>query len=66
MPSSSGSLGGHKVAVLLPLWDIVFGTARHPHPIEPTEIRDQLEGRDPGRGFWAQQWLGLKRLAHRA
>jgi len=30
-------------------------------------VRDQLTlGRDYGRGFWAQQWLGLKRLAGRA
>jgi hypothetical protein len=21
------------------------------------------QGRDYGRGFWSQQWLGLKRLA---
>ena len=31
-------------------------------------MRDQLPeegGRDYGRGFWAQQWLGLKRLAGR-
>ena len=31
---------------------------------DPTGIRDQLVeegGRDYGRGFWAQQWLGLRR-----
>ncbi len=58
-----GSLGGHNFAVLFPLWDMLFRTARWNDPIEPTGIRDQLEGRDYGRGFWAQQWLGLKRLA---
>jgi sterol desaturase/sphingolipid hydroxylase (fatty acid hydroxylase superfamily) len=58
-----GSLGGHNFAVLFPIWDIVFGTARFDASFEPTGIRDQLEGRDYGRGFWAQQWLGLRRLA---
>jgi len=29
-------------------------------------VRDQVEeGVDYGRGFWSQQWLGLKRLAAR-
>lgn len=60
-----GTLGGCNFAVLFPIWDIVFGTARFDMPIEPTGIRDQLPehgGRDYGRGFWAQQWLGLRRL----
>jgi sterol desaturase/sphingolipid hydroxylase (fatty acid hydroxylase superfamily) len=72
-----GSLGGHNFAVLFPLWDHLFGTARHDGRYEPTGIRDQLPGqggllpaqapgRDYGSGFWAQQWLGLKRLAGRA
>ena len=64
-----GSLGGHNFAVLFPVWDHLFGTARHDGRYEPTGIRDQLpqEGaRDYGQGFWAQQWLGLKRLARRA
>jgi sterol desaturase/sphingolipid hydroxylase (fatty acid hydroxylase superfamily) len=63
-----GSLGGHNFAVLFPLWDIVFRSARFDAPLEPTGIRDQLPetgGRDYGRGFWAQQWLGLQRLAGR-
>jgi sterol desaturase/sphingolipid hydroxylase (fatty acid hydroxylase superfamily) len=58
-----GSLGGHNFAVLFPVWDILFGTARFDAPLQPTGIRDQLDGRDYGRGFWAQQWLGLRRLA---
>lgn len=64
--AGAGTLGGHNFAVLLPLWDILFGTARFEAADRPTGIRDQLEGRDYGRGFWAQQWLGLKRLAARA
>lgn len=60
-----GSLGGCNFAVLFPIWDMVFGTADFSSPIEPTGIRDQLPdqgARDYGRGFWAQQWLGLRRL----
>jgi sterol desaturase/sphingolipid hydroxylase (fatty acid hydroxylase superfamily) len=60
-----GSLGGCNFAVLFPVWDRLFGTARWDDAYPPTGIRDQLEGRDYGRGFWAQQWLGLKRLAER-
>lgn len=60
-----GSLGGCNFAVLFPVWDILFRTARFDGRFEPTGIRDQLPehgGRDYGEGFWAQQWLGLKRL----
>lgn len=64
--AGQGSLGGHNFAVLFPVWDILFGTARFDLATQPTGIRDQLDGRDYGRGFWAQQWLGFKRLAGRA
>jgi len=64
-----GSLGGCNFAVLFPVWDILFGTARidaRPDLIlDPTGVRDQLPefgGKDYGRGFWVQQWLGLKSL----
>lgn len=60
-----GSLGGCNFAVLFPIWDILFRTARFDGQFEATGIRDQLpqEGaRDYGQGFWAQQWLGLRRL----
>ncbi|MFC5870212.1 sterol desaturase family protein [Aquincola agrisoli] len=63
-----GTLGGHNFAVLFPVWDLLFRTARFDGRDEPTGIRDQLPehgGRDYGRGFWSQQWLGLKRLASR-
>ena len=61
-----GSMGGHNFGVLLPWWDVLLGTANFEHRFDPTGIRDQVEqGRDYGRGFWAQQWLGLKRLAGR-
>jgi sterol desaturase/sphingolipid hydroxylase (fatty acid hydroxylase superfamily) len=60
-----GSLGGHNFAALFPLWDLIFGSARFDAEPGPTGIRDQLPeegGREYGRSFWAQQWLGLKRL----
>lgn len=64
-----GTLGGHNFAVLFPVWDLLFRTARYDGLDHPTGIRDQLPeegGRDYGRGFWVQQWLGLKRLLGRA
>ena len=58
------TLTASSYAVLLPVWDILFGTANFERRYDATGIRDQIEqGRDYGRGFWAQQWLGLKRLA---
>ena len=60
-----GSLGGHNFAVLFPLWDMLFRTARFDDIYPPTGVRDQLDGRDYGRGFWAQQWLGLRRMVGR-
>jgi sterol desaturase/sphingolipid hydroxylase (fatty acid hydroxylase superfamily) len=60
-----GTLGGHNFAVLFPVWDVLFGTARFDPAPGPTGIRDQLEGRDYGRGFWAQQWRGCLRLLGR-
>lgn len=60
-------LGGHNFGVLLPWWDMLFGTANFEERYDPTGVRDQVEqGRDYGRGFWAQQWLGFKRLFGRA
>ncbi|MBL0730862.1 sterol desaturase family protein [Piscinibacter sp. HJYY11] len=60
-----GSLGGHNFAVLFPVWDVLFRTADFTLRYDPTGIRDQLPeegGRDYGRGFWSQQWLGLRRV----
>jgi sterol desaturase/sphingolipid hydroxylase (fatty acid hydroxylase superfamily) len=56
-------LGGHNFSVLLPCWDILFGTAKFDSHFEPTGIRDQVtEGRDYGNSFINQQILGIKRL----
>ena len=61
-----GGSRGCNFAVLLPVWDHLFGTANGTRDYPATGIRDQLHGRDYGEGFWRQQWLGLKRLAGRA
>ncbi len=59
--------GNHNFGVLLPWWDLLFGTARFEGGFGPTGLRDQVEQqRDYGRGLWAQQWLGLKRLVGKA
>ncbi|SFV10800.1 Sterol desaturase/sphingolipid hydroxylase, fatty acid hydroxylase superfamily [Pseudoduganella namucuonensis] len=67
-----GTLGGCNFGVLFPYWDMLFGTANFSPEFARTGIRDQLPqtapdgaaipGRDYGRGFWRQQWLGLRRM----
>ncbi|EJL83213.1 sterol desaturase [Polaromonas sp. CF318] len=60
-------LGGHNFGVLLPWWDVLFGTANFEQRYDPTGVRDQVEtNRDYGKGFWSQQWIGLKRLFGKA
>lgn len=55
--------GNHNFGVLLPWWDQLFGTANFQESLDPTGVLDQIdEGRNYGRGLWAQQWMGLKRL----
>jgi sterol desaturase/sphingolipid hydroxylase (fatty acid hydroxylase superfamily) len=62
-----GRAYGCNFATLFPMWDRLFGTADFDPAVEPTGIRDQMpapdgSGRDYGRSFWAQQWLGVRRL----
>ena len=65
--AGAGTLGGHNFGVLLPWWDVLFRTGNFELRFDPTGVRDQVEGgRDYGRGFWSQQWLGIKRLVGRA
>lgn len=56
-----GPARGVNFAVLFPVWDRLFGTADFRPGFVPTGIRDQLEGRDYGRGFWSQQWRAVGR-----
>ena len=63
----SGTLGGYNFGVLLPWWDMLFGTANFDLRYDATGVRDQIEEqRNYGDGFWSQQWLGIKRLFGRA
>lgn len=62
-----GVYRGCNFAVLFPVWDVLFRSANFEAGFPATGIRDQLAtdgggGRDYGGGFWAQQWLGLKRM----
>ena len=60
-------LGGCNFGVLLPWWDMLFGTADFQLRYDATGVRDQVEqSRDYGQGFWAQQRQGLLRLLGRA
>ena len=66
-PDGRTVLGGCNFGVLLPWWDMMFGTADFTLRFDPTGVRDQVEqGRDYGGGFWAQQWRGVLRLFGRA
>jgi sterol desaturase/sphingolipid hydroxylase (fatty acid hydroxylase superfamily) len=60
--AGKGTLGGCNFGVLLPVWDLLFRTARFDKEFAATGVRDQLSGRNYGRGFWQQQWFGLKRM----
>ncbi len=60
-----GPAGGCNFAVLFPLWDILFGTARFEASYPPTGIRDQLSGKNYGTGFLDQQIKALARLKRR-
>jgi sterol desaturase/sphingolipid hydroxylase (fatty acid hydroxylase superfamily) len=63
--SPRGAYRGANYAVLFPVWDVLFRTADFTHDPGPTGIDDQAGGRDYGEGFWAQQWLGLRRMLGR-
>ena len=65
--AGKNTLGGHNFGVLLPWWDMLFRTANFEQRYDPTGVRDQAEqNRNYGRGFWSQQWMGVKRLVGRA
>lgn len=47
---------------VLPIWDILFGTALYGEPVRPTGVADPVVDADNGRGLVAQQWFTLKRF----
>ena len=63
---------GNNFGVLLPWWDMLWGTANFDVRWDPTGVRDQVqpnakgELRDYGRTFWVQQWKGVLRLFGKA
>lgn len=68
---TGSTVRGCNFGVLLPIWDMLFGTADFRKNFEATGIRDQLppplgKARNYGRGFWQQQWFGIKRLLNQA
>lgn len=60
-----GTTYGCNFGVLFPWWDMMFGSASFNREIEPTGIRDQLEGVRYGDGFWAQQGYAFARIGRR-
>ena len=71
-PVRNKKVHGNNFGVLLPWWDMAFGTANFDLRYDPTGIRDQVQPnaqgqlRDYGTGFWAQQWRAVLRLMGRA
>lgn len=63
---------GNNFGVLLPWWDMLFGTANFELRYDPTGVRDQVQPdaagklRNYGQGFWSQQWRAILRLMGRA
>lgn len=65
LSGSPSAPAASNFAVLFPVWDILFRTARFNDGYEATGIPDQWPQwgcRNYGSGFWQQQWLGLQRL----
>lgn len=60
-----GTKYGCNFGVLFPWWDMMFGTASWNSTVEPTGIREQIEGRSYGDGFVAQQALAFVRIYRR-
>ena len=71
-PVRNKKIRGNNFGVLLPWWDMIFGSANFDLRYDATGIRDQVQPnaqgqlRDYGRGFWAQQWRAILRLMGRA
>jgi len=52
----------HNFAPVLPVWDILFGTARFGEKQRPTGVDAPEVDADNARGWFGQQALGLKRF----
>ncbi len=52
----------HNFAPVLPVWDILFGTANYETKVRPTGVDDPAIDADNGRGWIAQQFYGFRRF----
>jgi sterol desaturase/sphingolipid hydroxylase (fatty acid hydroxylase superfamily) len=52
----------HNFGVVLPIWDILFGTALYDQKTRPTGVDDPEIDADNRRGFLGQQLAGLSRF----
>ncbi len=53
---------GCNFGVLFSFWDRLFASADFRPGFVPTGVRDQLDGRNYGTGFWQQQYFAIIRL----
>lgn len=49
-------------SLVLPIWDILLGTALYNEPLHPTGVSDKHIAADNSIGLWAQQWAVMKRF----
>jgi len=52
----------HNYGVVLPIWDLMFGTALYEDKTRPTGVDDPEVDADNGRGFLGQQISGAQRF----
>lgn len=57
-----GAKRGVNFGVVFTVWDRLFRTHDFRDTYPATGVRDQIEGRNYGRGFWETQRLGFTRL----
>ncbi|CAN7301194.1 sterol desaturase family protein [Trinickia sp. LjRoot230] len=60
-----GTAYGCNFGVLFPWWDMLFKTASWSRTVEPTGVRQEIEGESYGNGFFSQHWLAFVRIARR-
>lgn len=56
------NLHDHNFGVVLPIWDLMFGTARYENKTRPTGVDDPLVDADNQLGFLGQQIAGARRF----
>ncbi|HTR87098.1 MAG TPA: sterol desaturase family protein [Reyranella sp.] len=53
----------HNFAAVLPVWDVLFGTALYDRQLRPTGVPAPEIDADNGRGWFSQQVAGIRRLS---